>query len=95
MGKCDGVTVLLQGLTITQNLFRFCLGGVDVILGVHWLHKLGEVKINWQKQTMRFMWEERRTELKGDLVVMVLETTLNMLMKDTREREERYWLEMA
>lgn len=32
---------------IEEHFYFFELGGVDLILGVDWLAKLGEVTINW------------------------------------------------
>lgn len=40
------VELAFQGIKVVQDLFPFKLGGVDVILGVHWLSQLGEVKSN-------------------------------------------------
>lgn len=47
-GVYKNVSLLLQGCEIAANFNVFALGGVDVILGVAWLAKLGEVKVNWE-----------------------------------------------
>jgi len=35
----------------------FMLEGVDLVLGISWLKSLGDMVINWEKQTMQF-WKE-------------------------------------
>lgn len=49
MGKCNQVELRFQGISMIQEFFFFYLGNVDVILGVHCLYKLGEIKINWKR----------------------------------------------
>lgn len=39
---------------------------VDLILGVAWLATLGEVKVNWKSQTMKFVQQGQVVEVKGD-----------------------------
>lgn len=46
VGQCEDVKLLLQGLSMSLNFIPFHLRGIDVILGIEWLKKLGEVKIN-------------------------------------------------
>ena len=53
-GCCEQMKVQLGQMTITEKFFLFDLGGVDVILGVAWLEKLGDVKVNWKSLTMQF-----------------------------------------
>lgn len=81
VGNCEGVTILLQDIAIAQNFLPFSLRGVDVILGMNWLHRLGEVKTNWKKQTMEFTWEGKKTELKGNLALTLLKASFKALMK--------------
>lgn len=59
LGKCQGVVVHIQGIEIIQNFLLFQLGGVDLILGVDWLGRLGEVKINWGS-LLNYHGEEKR-----------------------------------
>ena len=53
-GCCEQMEVQLGQMTMTEKFFLFDLGGVDVILGVAWLEKLGDVKVNWKSLTMQF-----------------------------------------
>lgn len=42
------------------------LGGVDAILGVEWLEKLGEVVLNWRAMTMGYCTGGKRVVIQGD-----------------------------
>ncbi|KAA0044655.1 reverse transcriptase [Cucumis melo var. makuwa] len=42
------------------------LGGVDVILGMHWLHFLGVTKVDWKHLITIFQHEGRKVIIRGD-----------------------------
>lgn len=44
----------------------FPLSGVDMILGVAWLEKLGNVEVNWHQMTMKFLHQGIRVKFEGD-----------------------------
>lgn len=44
----------------------FELGGVDIILGVEWLAKLGKVMLNWGEMTMVYSQEGKKVKIRGD-----------------------------
>lgn len=45
------------------------LCGVDVILGMQWLQKMGTMKVNWGSLSMTFESEGGIIEIKGDLAL--------------------------
>lgn len=51
---------------VEEDFYVFDSGGVDIILGVEWLAKLGEVMINWREMTMVYNLERKRG-IKGTL----------------------------
>lgn len=93
--RCQQVELWFQGMSVIQDLFLFDLGSIDVIRGVDWLYKLGEIKINWKRQIMRFNWEGCRMELKGDLSLSRIESTLKALMNSLVEGGEEYLVELG
>lgn len=54
VGRCDSVELQFQGMIVKLNFFLFELGSIDIILGIDWLYRLGEMKVNWRLQTMTF-----------------------------------------
>lgn len=94
-GKCKAIVVTFQGITIVQNFLPFKLGGVDIILGVDWLSQLGEVRINWGNEMMKFLWEGKKVEVKGDMSITRLETSLKILLKSICEGGDGYWIKLG
>ncbi|XP_069150863.1 uncharacterized protein [Solanum lycopersicum] len=56
--RCDGVArglmLLIQGTTLTEDLYILSLHGADLVLGVSWLAKLGPVVTNYATRTLEF-----------------------------------------
>lgn len=88
VGKCRGVELTIQRVQIVQAFLPFRLGVVDVILGIDWLSRLGEVKTNWGKQTMRFEWNGQKVELRGDVSLSRLESSVKTLLKLLTQGDE-------
>ncbi|WVY93830.1 hypothetical protein V8G54_032918 [Vigna mungo] len=65
-GRCEKVTVKVEGVDVEEDFYVFELGGVDVILGVAWLAKLGEVSTNWGKMTMVYKVGDKKICIRGD-----------------------------
>ncbi|XP_052725275.1 uncharacterized protein LOC108335028 [Vigna angularis] len=65
-GRCEKIRVSLEEATVEEEFYVLELGGVDVILGVAWLAKLGEVMINWGEMTMVYNREGKKVMIKGD-----------------------------
>lgn len=45
---------------VEEDFYLFDLGGVDIILGIAWLAKLGEVVINWRDMTTSYNLADKR-----------------------------------
>ncbi|XP_014517361.1 uncharacterized protein LOC106774844 [Vigna radiata var. radiata] len=65
-GKCESVRLRLGDTTVEEELYVFELGGVDVVLGIAWLAKLGEVTINWGEMAMKFCVRGEKIIIRGD-----------------------------
>lgn len=59
-GQCKELRLSFQGISIMEDLLILELGNVDIILGLQWLEKLGEIVVNWRTQRMRFQWESKK-----------------------------------
>ncbi|MCH87096.1 retrotransposon gag protein, partial [Trifolium medium] len=53
-GVCEGLEINVEELKIKVDAQIFDLGCVDVVLGIEWLRTLGDMIVNWQRQTMSF-----------------------------------------
>ncbi|XP_022636349.1 uncharacterized protein LOC111241659 [Vigna radiata var. radiata] len=65
-GRCETVRISLGDTTVEEELYVLELGGVDVVLGIAWLAKLGEVVINWREMSMRFGVANEKITIRGD-----------------------------
>ncbi|WVZ24709.1 hypothetical protein V8G54_003253 [Vigna mungo] len=65
-GRCEGVKVRLEEVEVEEEFHVFELGAIDVILGVAWLAKLGEVRTNWGKMTMEYVVGDKKIKIRGE-----------------------------
>lgn len=65
-GCCEQVALEMGEAKVVERFYLFELGGVEVILGVEWLEKLGEVTVDWRELTMKYRQGDKRITLKGD-----------------------------
>lgn len=48
----EGVGLVIQGMAIIVTLFALSLNGLDNVLGIQWLEKLGPVVCDWGQLSM-------------------------------------------
>lgn len=65
-GRCEKVKIGLGNAIMEEDFYVFELGGVDVILGIAWLAKLGEVVLNWKVMSMQCVVGGDKVLIKGD-----------------------------
>lgn len=46
--------ILLQSILVSLTLYSLLLTGLDLVLGVQWLEKLGTIMCNWKQMAMEF-----------------------------------------
>lgn len=67
--RCRGayrrVCMMLAGEEFEIDFYGLPLSGLDVVLGVSWLEKLGPVVCDWKAQTMTFDWAQRNITIHG------------------------------
>ena len=80
-GMCSNLELELQGCTITSSFLPLELGSADVILGIQWLEKLGNVKVNWKLQVLRFKIGAHKYVLQGDPSLCCSPVSLKSMMK--------------
>ncbi|KFK36440.1 hypothetical protein AALP_AA4G124900 [Arabis alpina] len=86
-GICRELTLLVQGLRIRADFLPLALGSADVILGMQWLASLGEMKVNWGLQWMRFTVDNAEVTLQGDPTLCCSELSLKAWLKAVEHGE--------
>ncbi|MCI29720.1 RNA-directed DNA polymerase (Reverse transcriptase), partial [Trifolium medium] len=64
-GKCTQVVFQSGEVRSEIEAYLFDLEGLDMVLGMSWLKSLGDMVVNWRKQTMEFWHEKKWVMLKG------------------------------
>ncbi|RVW92477.1 hypothetical protein CK203_042670 [Vitis vinifera] len=62
-GRCIGVQVRIQGVTLDINFYLLPLEGYEVVLGAQWLRTLGMTEWDFSKLLMRFQYGGKRISL--------------------------------
>lgn len=71
---CPRVILTIQDLTCDVDLYVLPIAGANIVLGVQWLKTLGPVLTDYSLMTMKFFYDQRLIELRGDT-----DLTINML----------------
>jgi hypothetical protein len=56
-GKCNKINLTMGEYAMNSPMISIPMGGVDVILGIHWLQSLGTMAFNFQEIFMKFSLE--------------------------------------
>ncbi|RWR84947.1 Ty3/gypsy retrotransposon protein [Cinnamomum micranthum f. kanehirae] len=64
-GISKGVVIHSQGVPIQADFYLLSLGGVDAVLGTHWLRTLGPVVWDFAALSMSFKQKGKEYQLKG------------------------------
>ncbi|GAV68599.1 hypothetical protein CFOL_v3_12102, partial [Cephalotus follicularis] len=64
-GKCKGVTITIQGVPITVDVYILPLEGYDALLGAQLFRTLGTIVWNFADMRMKFQLRDKIIELKG------------------------------
>lgn len=79
-GKCSGVTLAIR-VEIIKDFLLFELGSTDIVLGYTWMATLGETRINWGLQTLKFKVLTHWVTLVGDPCLTNPQVSLNNMDK--------------
>jgi hypothetical protein len=64
-GRCLGLSLSLQGITIRADFFVLPVAACQAVLGVQWLETLGPIETDYKKLNMSFTQADRIHILKG------------------------------
>ncbi|GKC50052.1 ty3-gypsy retrotransposon protein, partial [Tanacetum coccineum] len=83
------VTLHIQGLDMEVDLYVLPMQGLDVVLGIQWLQKLGKVMHDYAQQVMEFTLLGAKYMLKGDESLCINKISLHR-MQALFEMDEVY-----
>ena len=92
-GICNQVELILGDWKIVDNFLPLELGGVDVILGMQWLHTLGLIEVDWRKLTLTFIQNEQKVVIKGDPSLTKARVSLKHMMKTWTKSDQGFLIE--
>ena len=92
-GLCKEMEVELQGCTVVSNFLPLELGSADVILGMQWLETLGNMKVNWKLQILRFKIGGDKYVLQGDPGLCCSAASLKSIWKTVQQGGEAMLIE--
>ncbi|TYK28637.1 ty3-gypsy retroelement transposase [Cucumis melo var. makuwa] len=78
---------------VTDSFLPLELGGVDVILGMQWLHSLGVTKVESRNLVMTFQHEGKKVEIKGHPSLTKARVNLKNMMETWEADDQGFWVE--
>ncbi|TYJ97700.1 Transposon Tf2-9 polyprotein [Cucumis melo var. makuwa] len=92
-GVCESVEIQLVDLKVTEDFLPLELGGVDVILGMQWLHSLGVTIVDWKNLTFSFTCNGKSVCINGDPSLTKTRISLKNMLKTWDNQDEGYLIE--
>lgn len=84
--------VILNGWIVTENFLPLELGGVDVILGMHWLYSFEVTEMDWKNLVMSYS-HNKKVVIKGDPSWTKTRVSLKSLTKLWTDSDLGYLIE--
>ncbi|KAA0047644.1 Ty3/gypsy retrotransposon protein [Cucumis melo var. makuwa] len=92
-GICENVEIQLSNWKVKEEFLPLELGGVDVVLGMQWLHSLGITVVDWKNLTLTFSSEGKQISIKGDPSLTKSRISLKSMIKTWVEQDEGFLIE--
>ncbi|KAA0049931.1 Ty3/gypsy retrotransposon protein [Cucumis melo var. makuwa] len=92
-GICENVEIQLTNWKVKEEFLPLELGGVDVVLGMQWLHSLGITIVDWKNLTLTFSSEGKQISIKGDPSLTKSRISLKSMIKTWVEQDEGFLIE--
>ena len=80
-GICEAVELMIGDLKVIDEFLPLELGGVDVIIGMQWLNSLGITEVDWKNLILSFMYQGKKTIIRGDPSLTKARVSLKNLVK--------------
>ena len=90
---CENVEIQLKNWSLKEDFLPLELGGVDIILGMQWLHSLGVILVDWKNLTLTFTGNGQQICIKGDPSLTKSRVSLKNLLKTWEDQDHGYLIE--
>ena len=77
--SCPAISLVLQGILFTMDLFVLSIEGLDVVLGFPWLQLLGRVSHDYSALTMDLWWQGHKVTLIEETINQTTPISLHHL----------------
>ena len=92
-GICEALEVQLKDWTVKDDFLPLELEGVDIILGMQWLHSLGVTVVDWKNLTLTFTGNGKQICIKGDPSLTKAHISLKSMFKTWGEQDKGFQIE--
>ena len=84
-GICKDVVLTIQVLTIVETFLPIELGSTDMVLGMQWLGRVGQMEVDWHKLEMYISMGPTRVTLRGDPSLRRTSVSLKSMFRTLRK----------
>ncbi|KAA0048439.1 ty3-gypsy retroelement transposase [Cucumis melo var. makuwa] len=89
----ENVEIQLKNWSSKEEFLPLELGGVDVILGMQWLHSLGVTVVDWKNLTLTFTMDGKLICVKGYPSLTKARISLKSMFKTWGDQDEGFLIE--
>ncbi|KAJ0016732.1 hypothetical protein Pint_12051 [Pistacia integerrima] len=90
--RYDRVPISIQGFDFETTLFGLLIGGLDLVLGYHWLEGLGYVGHNYAQWSMQFTMDNQKYLIKVESVGPLRVVDANLLLQEWKQGAKMFCL---
>lgn len=85
--------IQLANWSVKEDFLPLELGGVDIFLGMQWLHSLGVIVVDWKNLTLTFTGNGQQISIKGDPSLTKTRISLKSMFKSWEDQDEGFLIE--
>ncbi|KAA0061899.1 disease resistance protein [Cucumis melo var. makuwa] len=90
---CEALEVQLKDWIVREDFLPSELGGVNIILGMQWLHSLRVTVVDWKNLSLTFTDNGKQICIKGDPSLTKARVSLKSIIKTWGEQDEGFLIE--
>ncbi|KAL4026028.1 hypothetical protein IC575_014435 [Cucumis melo] len=92
-GVCEKLEIRMKNWTVKEDFLPLELSGIDIILGMQWLHSLGVTTVDWKNLLLTFSVEGKSIKIQGDPSLTKARVSLENMIKAWGVEDEGFLVE--